>query len=551
MLSDSILPLFKFAAWMFFVPLGIAAIGSIFLLFTQTAKSNIHPALSVISLSAMAAPGLALGYALLWDWSNGLPWVGAAFIWFFVGGAIFAVCEMRKAGLTFGDVLLEARRMFWAVWNSNKVIRPPGQPTAANDSVAPSSPLGACLPGYLWELKKPVAGQILVCAIALEVRELFATDEPVVAVVIPLLLLATSYCAENFTARYLRVERLSTPPTSLSVIGIGIFYGSILVLGSYFFATILAAPDFGSWLGSSSAVAITGLCVTLNACSRSLLRLASMKRATNRSVNDHRPPVLYLRPFAREGLFAGLLRAANLKWRYLLSLWTFARALIRFVRKGIRGDEDGATSELLAALTNVTHGRTLYGPISIQSVADNLAGGKFRLYDEQLVMAEIFNEIGPYLAIARPGESAAWSDVGSAKIKVADDHWQARVLEVLETASIVIIEAGVSEWLIWELEQVVAKAAPRKVLLILPNYEEDYGRFCRLTRSVLPVPLPTQKPETRFMMFDDWWNPFPLLNRTDVLGPDIWTSCVTVLAPFIERNGYVVGSSGLERPSDT
>ena len=41
-------------------------------------------------------------------------------------------------------------------------------------------------------------------------------------------------------------------------------------------------------------------------------------------------------------------------------------------------------------------------------------------------------------------------------------------------------------------------------------------------------------------MFDDWWNPFVLLNQTDWMDPRALISPLATLGPFLERNGFTV-----------
>jgi hypothetical protein len=43
--------------------------------------------------------------------------------------------------------------------------------------------------------------------------------------------------------------------------------------------------------------------------------------------------------------------------------------------------------------------------------------------EEQLAM--VMNEIGPFIAIGRPGEQ--WPELGAARMYVGDDEWQATI----------------------------------------------------------------------------------------------------------------------------
>ena len=43
------------------------------------------------------------------------------------------------------------------------------------------------------------------------------------------------------------------------------------------------------------------------------------------------------------------------------------------------------------------------------------------------------------------------------------------VTNLIKSSAIIIIEAGTSTWLLWEINQVVLLSPPRKVLLIMPE----------------------------------------------------------------------------------
>lgn len=78
-------------------------------------------------------------------------------------------------------------------------------------------------------------------------------------------------------------------------------------------------------------------------------------------------------------------------------------------------------------------------------------------------MVERLNRIGPVLEIGRPGEKLGTT--GSARLYVADDDWQSIAGELMERARLVVIRAGNTPGLRWELERVRRKLHPEKVAL--------------------------------------------------------------------------------------
>jgi hypothetical protein len=188
-------------------------------------------------------------------------------------------------------------------------------------------------------------------------------------------------------------------------------------------------------------------------------------------VADTRPPVLYLRSFNDE---------------------EDDSRLGRFLRPG---DHD------------IAHSTPAWGP------------------REQDAMAPIMAEIGPYVAIGKPRERLP--ELGAARTYVSDDEWQGKINEWLARARLVIVRAGATEGLRWEVGQLVSHAKPTQVLIILPPRAEHYDGFRRWANQVLPSPLPDAAPNERLVIFDKAWHPILLPPRTTIK---------KTLAPYFEQN---------------
>jgi hypothetical protein len=154
---------------------------------------------------------------------------------------------------------------------------------------------------------------------------------------------------------------------------------------------------------------------------------------------------------------------------------------------------------------------------------------------EQDAMAPIMSKIGPYVAIGKPREGLP--ELGAARAYVSDDKWQAQVLDWIARARLVIVRAGATEGLRWEVGQLVAHLRPTQLLVILPPREEHYEAFSRWANDVLPSPLPQSAPKERLVMFDQAWRPILLPAR-----PTISKS----LAPYFAQNDIQVHTSYFE-----
>jgi hypothetical protein len=215
---------------------------------------------------------------------------------------------------------------------------------------------------------------------------------------------------------------------------------------------------------------------------------------------DHRAPVLYLRSFSAEqkrATFASILEHA----------------------KKIRTPEG-------RYLFSLVPGRTYYGS---RSAKRSVFGSTRSMFDEQMIFADVFNKVGPYIAIGRPTEIFRDMDLGAAKEYVSDEEWQDVILHWLCRSAVIVLETGGSEGLIWEISRVVEHVDPLKVVLILPMDDEKYDHFRVATTHVFPVALPQRKPPSRLLILNADWKPIELTNVNLCLGQ--------TLQPFFQRLG--------------
>ncbi|HEY1245797.1 MAG TPA: hypothetical protein VGF29_13310, partial [Hyphomicrobiaceae bacterium] len=73
---------------------------------------------------------------------------------------------------------------------------------------------------------------------------------------------------------------------------------------------------------------------------------------------------------------------------------------------------------------------------------------------------------GPLIAIGRPGEKRPV--LGASRKYVSDDDWRTQVMTWLEQARMIVVIAGYTDGIQWELQQIARKGYTRKVLVLLP-----------------------------------------------------------------------------------
>jgi hypothetical protein len=108
-------------------------------------------------------------------------------------------------------------------------------------------------------------------------------------------------------------------------------------------------------------------------------------------------------------------------------------------------------------------------------------GGLFSL--EQFIGTGV-QPFGPFIAIGRPSESVPL--LGAARTYLRDDTWQAHALHMMETSRLIIMIAGTTEGLRWELDRIVEGEWYRKLIIIMPQVpnEERTRRMQSLSTSL-------------------------------------------------------------------
>lgn len=116
----------------------------------------------------------------------------------------------------------------------------------------------------------------------------------------------------------------------------------------------------------------------------------------------------------------------------------------------------------------------------------SMAGFSFNTEEGEI--AEIVKSIGPLVAIGRPDEELSY--FGAARVYVGAGDWQERVRELLSQARLVIIRAGETAGLSWELEQCAKVVRPERLIILIPFSRRRYEEFCLKSANSFPRGLP-------------------------------------------------------------
>lgn len=119
----------------------------------------------------------------------------------------------------------------------------------------------------------------------------------------------------------------------------------------------------------------------------------------------------------------------------------------------------------------------------------------------------MLQRVGPVIAIGQPGESLP--DLGAARMYVADDRWRATVDDLLSQSAVVLVRAGTTPNLWWEIEEVM-KLVPRQRIMIVSllgvagsgefnrGFAERFGEPSRLEAPPVPRWLQLLKRLSRY-----------------------------------------------------
>ncbi len=136
---------------------------------------------------------------------------------------------------------------------------------------------------------------------------------------------------------------------------------------------------------------------------------------------------------------------------------------------------------------------------------------RYGSFDEALCAS--FETVGPVVVIGKPTEKGS-SGLGAARLYVSDKDWQVVVQDLMQRAQAVIIRAGVTPGLRWELSEAFRRLKPEQVILFLTfgwglseSREDKYQRFVAWAQQFIVKPLPEQIDGAFLVYFDNEWNP--------------------------------------------
>jgi hypothetical protein len=132
----------------------------------------------------------------------------------------------------------------------------------------------------------------------------------------------------------------------------------------------------------------------------------------------------------------------------------------------------------------------------------------------EMTLIQMIWRYAPVLAIGRPGDSIP--PPGAVRFYVKDTIWKKTVEAIVPYCPLVIWTTGHTEGLRWEIEHLIERVKPSKVILWLHHNvgtrtrEEraaEWNKFYGNYSHIFPKSMPEDAADARFIAFADDWSP--------------------------------------------
>jgi hypothetical protein len=135
-------------------------------------------------------------------------------------------------------------------------------------------------------------------------------------------------------------------------------------------------------------------------------------------------------------------------------------------------------------------------------------------------LAKVFKNVGPLVAVGKPSNKQ--QPLGAIRVYFNDEVWQENVKTLMSMSKLVVIQAGCSPGLEWEIATAIKYLKPQQLLFTFLSWQElekasrqsKFIEFATQLKLVSNFDLPKQIDDAYFLYFDREWNPhFAWLSR--------------------------------------
>jgi hypothetical protein len=156
---------------------------------------------------------------------------------------------------------------------------------------------------------------------------------------------------------------------------------------------------------------------------------------------------------------------------------------------------------------------------------------------EEDELAGVLRPFGDMVAIGQPGERLPVP--GATRMYASQSEWKRVVLATMKSAPLVVIRAGSSPGLLWEMGQAIRTLNPERLLILVLNIQvQEYTMFASQVRVNLGVELPImQSSSLKRAAIDRRESPSKAAPGFVAFSSD-WSAVFLPLPPTIIRTGY-------------
>ena len=135
-------------------------------------------------------------------------------------------------------------------------------------------------------------------------------------------------------------------------------------------------------------------------------------------------------------------------------------------------------------------------------------------------LAKVLKNVGPLVALGKPSDKQL--PLGAIRVYFDQDTWQENVKTLMSMSKLVVIQAGHSRGLEWEIATAIKCLQPQQLLFTFLSWQgldnvsrhTKFSEFATQLKAISSIDLPNQFENAHFLYFDHKWNPhFAQLSR--------------------------------------
>ncbi len=106
----------------------------------------------------------------------------------------------------------------------------------------------------------------------------------------------------------------------------------------------------------------------------------------------------------------------------------------------------------------------------------------FKMQSREMTICKEINKVMPIIKISNPKEREVRP--GANAIALTNDEWKDKVKSYMSTAQIIVVQPGISEWVEWEIDEIVENNYLYKTIFFASFSEADYVNYRKMLKKL-------------------------------------------------------------------